>query len=216
MTYFQMNIYNLNCTVSLTFLPIFQITNCSLKTKTKPSVYHKRFIATHRIETLRSHLISTDWDFIQSSSPNELYNSFMGFLCPIYEKCFPIKTVPLKDNLKTKPWFTTGLLNSCHMKNTLYKQYCNNPSPENKVKYSKFRNKYNYLIKLSRKKYYHDKLTSVSSSLKQTWTLIKSVISSKHSNNNPISIKDSTGKTTNNPQSIVNKFNDFFTNIALL
>ena len=27
-------------------LPIFQITNCSLKTKTKPSVYHKCFITT--------------------------------------------------------------------------------------------------------------------------------------------------------------------------
>ena len=73
-------------------LPIFQITNFSLKTKTKPSVYHKRLITTHRIEKFRSHLISTDWNFIQSPSPNELYNSFMGFLCPIYEKCFPVTT----------------------------------------------------------------------------------------------------------------------------
>ena len=146
-------------------LPIFQITNCSLKPKTKSSVYHKRLITTDNIENFRSHLCSINWDFSQSSSSNALYNSFMDCLYPIYETCFPVKIITVKENSKAKPWFTSGLQNSCRRKYALYKQYCNNPTPANKAIYTKFRNKYNYLIKLCRKKYYHDKLSSICSSL---------------------------------------------------
>ena len=131
-------------------LPIFQITNCSLKPKTKSSVYHKRPITTDNIENFRSHLCSINWDFSQSSSSNALYNSFMDCLYPIYETCFPVKIITVKENSKAKPWFTSGLQNSCRRKYALYKQYCNNPTPANKAKYTKFRNKYNYLIKLCR------------------------------------------------------------------
>ena len=168
-------------------LPIFQITNCSLKPKTKSSVYHKRLITTHNkvIENFRSHLCSIDWDFSQSSSSNELYSSFMDCFYPIYETCFPVKIITVNQNSKAKPWFTSGLQNSCRRKYTLYKQCCHNPTAANKAIYTKFRNKYNYLIKLYRKKYYHNKLSSISSSLKQTWSLIKSIISSKHSSYGP-------------------------------
>ena len=152
-------------------LLIFQITNCSLKPKTKSSVYHKRLVMTDNIENFRSHLCSINWDFSQSSSSNALYNnknySFMDCLYPIYETCFPVKIITVKENSKAKPWFTSGLQNSCRRKYALHKQYCNNPTPANKTIYTKFRNKYNYLIKLRRKKYYHDKLSSIGSSLIQ-------------------------------------------------
>ena len=114
-------------------LPIFQITNCSLKPKTKSSVYHKRLVTTDNIENFRSHLCSINWDFSQSSSSNALYNSFMDCLYPIYETCFPVKIITVKENSKAKPWFTSGLQNSCRRKYALYKQYCNNPTPANKA-----------------------------------------------------------------------------------
>lgn len=103
-------------------LPVFQITNCSLKPKTKSSVYHKRLITSHNIENFHSHLCSINWDFSQSSSSNVLYNSFMDCLYPIYETCFPVKIITVKENSKAKPWFTSGLQNSCRKKYALYKQ----------------------------------------------------------------------------------------------
>ena len=103
-------------------LPIFQITNCSLKPKTKSSVYHKRLITSHNIENFRSHLCSINWDFSQSSSSNVLYNSFVDRLYPIYETCFPVKIITVKEKSKAKPWFTSGLQNSCRKKYALYKQ----------------------------------------------------------------------------------------------
>ena len=53
------------------------------------------------------------------------------------------------------------------------------------------------------------------SSLKPTWSLIKSVISSKHSSYGPTAMEDNRGNTINNPQLITNKLNEFFTNIGL-
>ena len=141
-------------------IPIFQITNnyyCSLKPKTKSSVYHKRLVTSQNIENFRSHLCSINWGFLQSSSSNALYNSFMDCLYPIDETCFPVKIIIVKENSKAKPWFTSGLQNSCRRKYALYKQYCNNPTPANKAIYTKFRNKYNYLTKWCKKKYYHDR-----------------------------------------------------------
>ena len=49
---------------------------------------------------------------------------------------------------------------------------------------------------------------------KKTWSLIKSVISSKHSSYGPTAMRDNRGNTINNPQLIANKFNEFFTNIG--
>ena len=114
-------------------LPIFQITNCSLKCKTKSSVNHKGLITSHNIEIFRSHLCSINWDFSQPSSSNVLYNSFMDCLYPIYGACFPVKIITVKENSKAKPWFTSGLQNSCRKKYALYKQYCNNPTSANKA-----------------------------------------------------------------------------------
>ena len=79
----------------------------------------------------------------------------------------------------SKPWFSAGLHNSCCKKNTLYKTNLKNSTPTNKLVYTKYRNKYNYTVKLARKKYYHDKLDMQQSNLKATWSTIKTVIGSK-------------------------------------
>ena len=57
-------------------------------------------------------------------------------------------------------------------------------------------------------------MSSIGSSLKQTWSLIIFVISSKHSSYGPTAMKDNRGNVVNNPQLIANKFNEFFTNVG--
>ena len=80
-------------------LPIFQITDCSLKPKTKSSVYHKRLITSYNIKNFRSHLCSINWGFSKSSSSNALYNSFIDCLYPIYETCLSLSKKIQKPNL---------------------------------------------------------------------------------------------------------------------
>ena len=56
-----------------------------------------------------------------------------------------------------KPWFSKALFTSCKRKNSFYKQFELNPTALiNKLRYNKYRNKYNFL---ARKKYFHDKLS---------------------------------------------------------
>ena len=104
--------------------------------------------------------------------------------------------------------FSQGLFVSCNRKNSLYKQFQTNPTESNKSRYNKYRNKYNFLIRVARKKYFHDKLVSVSSDLRKTWSVIKQIISKKKSEQHFSNMKDSTG-VCSDPSRIATKFNNF-------
>ena len=155
-------------------------------------------------------------------------DQFLDYMTPIYSHCFHMtpmfvsiwpqytvivsKIIPKSRN-HSKPWFTPGLLTLCKRKNYLYKQAKITPTPDNKAKYNKYRNKYNNKIKIARKQYYHNKLNSISSSLRETWSVIKTVISKKQSTKKPMVMKDSDGQYFNLKQ-IVHKFNNYFTNVG--
>ena len=85
-------------------------------------------------------------------------------------------------------------------KNSLYKQFQLNPTALNKLRYNEYRNKYNFLIKLAKKKFFHDKLLSVSSDLRKTWSVIKQIISEKEPELRFNNMKDSSGSYSNPTQ----------------
>ena len=194
-------------------LPVFQITNLKLTSDMHPKPRHSRVISSSNIQSFRSKLLGTDWNsIINAPSASDSYDQFLDYLTPIYNQCFPIKEInPMRNN--SKHWLTPGLLTSCRRKNSLYKQAKITPTPYNKMKYNKYRNKYNNIIKMARKQYYHNKLTSISSSLRDTWSVIKSVISKKQSSQKPMVMKDSDGQYSNLEQ-IVQKFNNYFANVG--
>lgn len=195
-------------------LPVFQITNLKLITNPLPQKKQIQLINRSTINAFRSKLAAIDWPFLQNAnSVNDCYDAFSDCLIPIYKQSFPLKTFTLKACSFTKPWFSIGLSMSCQRKNYLYKQSIINPTPFNKLRYHKYRNKYNFLIKIARKKYYHDKLVSVNSNLKKTWSVIKQVISRKQTQHQICTMKDSNGTYSDHIQ-IANKFNNFFTNIG--
>ena len=194
--------------------PIFQITQLKLITNPSPRKKQIRSINSSNMNKFQSKLADTDWSFLYNiNSANDCYNAFSRHLTPIYNQSFPIKVVDESPH-PSKPWFSKGLLTSCKRKNSLYKQYVINPTPQNKSKYKKFRNKYNFLVKLARKKYFHEKLASVTTNLKQTWSVIKQVISKKKTEHLQLgTMKDSNGTYTD-PSEIATKFNNFFINIG--
>ena len=178
-------------------LPVFQITNYQPQIYNTPAKFKTREITQSSIANFQNELHEINWDEIASfTSPNESYNRFSDILLPIYNKHFPLKTRHTNTNVGSKPWFSTGLHNSCCKKNLLYKNYLKDPTPANKLKYAKYRNKYNYIVKLSRKKYYHDKLEMQKHNLKTAWSTIKSIIGAKPKVSIPSSMKDPNGEYT--------------------
>ena len=120
-----------------------------------------------------------------------------------------------KPHRSSKSWFSNGLFTSCKKKNSLYKQFQLNPTALNKLRYNKYRNKYNFLTKLARKKFFHDKLLSVSSDLRRTWSVIKQIIYLKETEQLFNHMKDSSGSYSN-PTQIATKFNNFLLMLVLL
>ena len=167
------------------------------------------------MSAFRSKLEGVNWSSIYSNnSVNESYDTFSSLSTSAYSMSFPLQPACSKPHCYSKPWFSNGLLTSCKRKNSLYKQFQSNPTALNKLRYNNYyRNKYNFLIKLARKKLFHDKLLSVSSDLRKTWSVIKQIISKKEPDQRFNNMKDSSGSYSN-PTPIATKFNNFFANVG--
>ena len=197
-------------------LPVFQVTQVTLKMIVEPP-RQKRFVCLINSTTMsafRSKLEGVDWSSVYSNnSVNEFYDTFSSLLTSAYSMSFPLQPACSKPHRSSKPWFSNGLFTSCKRKNSLYKQFQLNPTALNKLRYNKYRNKYNFLIKLARKKFFHDKLLYVSSDLRKTWPVIKQIISKKEPEQRFNNMKDSSGSYSN-PTQIATKFNNFFANVG--
>ena len=51
-----------------------------------------------------------------------------------------------------KPWITTSILKSIRAKDKLYKKFISKPTTDNKLKYTKYRNILNNLLRVAKKK----------------------------------------------------------------
>jgi hypothetical protein len=108
---------------------------------------------------------------------------------------------------------TKGLLISRQTKLSLEKKYAQNPSVANCEKYKSYRNLYNTIIRLCKKKYYSDELEQNSKNLKKTWSLLNEVLR-KNNSKQPINSLFHKGKLLTDPTQIANAFNHYFTTIA--
>ena len=195
-------------------LPIFQVTHLKLDAETPCRKRLASLINPATIAAFRSKLETIDLSVIYNSdSANDSYDTFSSLLTSAYHKSFPLKHVYPESGRSSKPWFSKGLFVSCNRKNSLYKQFQTNPTESNKSRYNKYRNKYNFLIRVARKTYFHDKLVSVSSDLRKTWSVITQIISKKKSEQHFSNMKDSTG-VCSDPLRIATNFNNFFANIG--
>jgi len=124
--------------------------------------------------------------------------------------------LPTKHNMnkiKTihKPWITPGILKS--IKNhKLYKQSLTIKTPIAISKYKKYKNKINKFIKYSQRQYYINWFESIKKNIKLTWCEIRRIINeSKHLSVNELDVN---GTSINDPESITNKFIEYFISIG--
>ena len=193
-------------------LPVFQVTHLKMIVEPARQKRFLRLINSTTMSAIRSKLEGVDWSSVYAiNSVNESYDTFSSLLSSAYSMSFPLQPECSKPHRSSKPWFSNGLFTSCKRKNSLYKQFQLNPTALNKLRYNKYRNKYNFLIKLARKKFFHDKLLSVRSDLRKTWSVIKQILSKKEPEQRFDNMKDSSGSYSN-PTQIATKFNNFFAN----
>ncbi len=199
--------------------PIFQITK-SVPIKHANSNYCTKFrlINQNRIQNFYNHLSLVDWSFVTNNEICEsAYNAFISKFIKLYNIYFPLKMSRLSSSrphrVPRKPWITSAVLKSIDQKEKLYKKYINNPSDYNKKRYHDYRNSLTSIIRISKKDYYAEKLSSCKHNIKQTWTVLNSILGHKKNNSSPTSF-DINDELVSDPQIISNHFNSHFVNIG--
>ena len=81
-------------------------------------------------------------------------------------------------------------------------------------KYKNYRNLLSTLLKRAKEKYFTNFFNENIKDIKKTWKCIKTLESMKQKNNDRPSLITKDEKYINDPVSIANNFNDFFTSVA--
>src|SRR6218665_1198950 len=110
---------------------------------------------------------------------------------------------------------TLGLLRSCHTKAKLHTRFIKQPTPQNKLKFITYRNKFKSLCRKAEKDYYMYTMqfAKFKDDLKQTWQTIKTIFYHKPPDLN-ISQLTINGLKITDSQSIAEQFNKYFTGVA--
>ena len=99
-------------------------------------------------------------------------------------------------------------------KNKLHAIYSKNPSLENSLKYTRYRNNLTSILRVCGRNYYAEQIEINKHDLKKYWKIIKEIIGKNNSGGNRRTEYNIKGVLTNDLYIISNKFNKYFTNIG--
>jgi len=197
-------------------LPVFCINRDNIKKpKTVDYVYKTvRQMTEENLCNFSLKLQNIDWCF-EDIDVNTMYSLFNNKFNTSYNEVMPMKTKRIKlYHNKYKPWITHSILTSAKKKNQLYLDYLKKKTPESKIKYSKYRNKFTGIIRAAEKAYYANRFESLKGNMKETWNLINNLITNNTVGKQVVKEILSNGQIVNQPKDIANKFNEYFINVG--
>ena len=106
-------------------MPIFAICKGNINKKTKNKKVRIRLTKEANIQLLIQELANLSWDdVLLEENTNMAYDKFMVEFMRLFIKCCPLRENCMKQNeIPKKPWLPRGLVNACHKKNYLYRQF---------------------------------------------------------------------------------------------
>lgn len=199
-------------------LPIFSVTKNIIKTPfmSSQTKYTTNLLNQNTIDSLNKELAQFEWkNTFSSDNVDAAYDIFLSQFTEIFESNCKVKpkSKKKKKNIPHKPWITPSLLRCINKKNKLYKIFCLKRNSKDELRFKKYRNKLNKILKLARKQYFSELLHAHKNNLIKVWDIINNLLGKKSKDNFPAFFKKNDNKIVND-QDIANEFNDFFSNIA--
>lgn len=117
----------------------------------------------------------------KSKNTNELFNSIYNTFNQIYEnsKC----EKPKLKRRKPHPWLTDSILQSCYIRDKLYKKWSQNKNNKtNEIIYKNFNNKLNKEILKAKNRHIFLQFLNNKNNIRGTWKIINEVIGKKTKN----------------------------------
>ena len=157
------------------------------------------------------------WELLLKTYNNDCFNIFSKTLDQYIKLTCSTDTKQSQRNRKKvpeEPWMTRGMLISRNNKDKLYKQYLNNTTLANFEKFKIFQKTYYKAIKKAKKLYVNKQLLIHHGDGKKIWETINAHTNRIKKNTPPIKQINSKGTTTEDPTTIANEFNTFFSEVG--
>ena len=111
--------------------------------------------SANNVAKFKDRLANVTWDELSEyNDPDCGYRCFLA----IYNNCFPLKKVKVKNVTLRKPWITKGLHKCIKKKNLLYKRFLVNPTSYREKTYKNYKNKLAHSLRVAKRLYYNKKL----------------------------------------------------------
>ena len=196
-------------------LPIFTLLLDQSKNLNETSWISFRDKSANNVATFTNRLANVNWDELPGyKDPDCAYRYFLDKYTALYNDCFPLKKVKVKNVTLSNPWITKGLLKSVRRKNLLYKRFLAKPTSYRENLYKSYKNKLTHSLRVAKRLYYNEKLYEYKSNAKSTWKLLNDLINKKKSKCKLPSFFKSNEEEIFNPTHIANRFCEYFTNIG--
>ena len=144
-----------------------------------------------------------------------VFDQFVEIISTTINKHAPQKRMSRKQaRLAMKPWITKGILLSIRKKNSMFKTHFISGNSIQKLFFRKYTNKLTKIKALSKQMYFHPELDKNKKNSRETWKIIRSVLPSKSSREAPSCVRLNNMTTSEDPTTVVNKFNNFFCTVG--
>ena len=212
----KINAGNLVTDLSDHFPNFVSIKGHRYQNNTRLKYKESRQFKPQNIKGFKNHLANVDWNFATNDdNPETSYSKFITKTTEILNIHCPLKAIKISNRkLARKPWITAGLLKSIRTKDKLYKKYLTKPTDDNKLKYTKYRNLLNNLLRSAKKSHITTELEINKFNMKETWKTLNNLLGRNKKCRLPDFFKGADGNKITDPKEIANNFNDFFTNIG--
>jgi Reverse transcriptase (RNA-dependent DNA polymerase) len=197
--------------------PIFLQLNEKVQNKKpkKQAKAKKRLVTVENLTRLQDSLKNLHWnDVLSTDNVNDCYATFWSTFKVLYDMHVPLVATRFNRNYhRINDFMTGGLLISRRTKIALLKQSVSDPSDENVSKYKDYRNLYNKLIKVAKKKNVNERLEKSKKNPKKTWEILNELTGRGKTNAN-IQKLCSGGLEYTDSKDKANVFNKFFCSVG--
>lgn len=173
------------------------------------------------MNSFKNALNDANWDdVINSSNVDTAYNSFIDIYTKIMNEKLPVRTSKFNRKFhKIKPWITKGIITSMKQRYKLSIKLKKTRDlvrrQEEEIKYKRYRNCLNKLIRAAKQLHWTNSFKSCEKDIKATWKQINNLLN-KNNNKNDVTNHFITNDnvTLTNANEIANSFNEYFTNVG--
>lgn len=152
---------------------------------------------------------STDWStVISSENPDHILDKFYRKLEEIRKKYTTICKTHIRQH--TLPWVNTEILQLLKNRDSALEKYRASKTPEDKLIFTKLRNKCNFELRNAKQKYYEKQITIGAANPKKLWLVMKSVNGERNTHNTRSLQILVNGTLLTDQDKIANLFNNYF------